>query len=84
MGEVIALVLVLIIVVSVLGGGAYFVVGVNRSHRPEVDSQSYKNHLALARWVEHCLADDMVRPIIPEVKQQSAKKLLAEFYDDHF
>lgn len=83
MGQVITLTILFVIVVFVLGGGIYFVVGVNKAQRPEVDSPSYINHLAMARWIENTLDDDMIRPIIASDDQQTARKLLAIFYKEH-
>ena len=43
------------------------------------------NHLAMARWVERQMGDDMVRCTISEDQQRLAELLLTEFYgdDDH-
>jgi hypothetical protein len=50
---------------------------------PGAEPASYGNHLAMARWIEGRLADDMVRPLLPEAEQDRARGLLSEFYGDH-
>jgi len=44
-----------------------------------------RNHLAMARWIERQLGDDLVRVTVPEAQRQLAEQLLVEFYgdDDH-
>lgn len=41
-----------------------------------------RNHLAMARWIDARVADDLVRPLIPEPEQHKARALLSEFYGD--
>jgi hypothetical protein len=43
------------------------------------------NHMAMARWIERQLRDDLVRVSIPPDQQGLAESLLVEFYgdDDH-
>lgn len=41
-----------------------------------------RNHLAMARWIERQLADDMVRVTIPPDQRGLAESLLTEFYGD--
>jgi len=53
------------------------------SQRGEVESaEVYKNHLAMARWIELQLKDDLVRSSVEEQEQVRAKRLLEEFYGD--
>jgi hypothetical protein len=81
-GELIAIVLVLVVVVVLLAGGITFAVKVTRPDPNAVESPQYRNHLAMARWIEHILNDDMVRVTIPADRQGSARKLLDEFYKE--
>jgi len=55
------------------------------SQRGEIESaKAYKNHLAMARWIELQLKDELVRSSVEEEEQARAKRLLDEFYgDDH-
>ncbi len=53
------------------------------SQRGEIESaEAYKNHLAMARWIELQLKDDLVRSSVEEQEQARAKRLLEEFYGD--
>ena len=53
------------------------------SQRGEIESAgAYKNHLAMARWIELQLKDDLVRSSVEEQEQARAKRLLEEFYGD--
>lgn len=40
------------------------------------------NHIAMARWIERQLGDDMVRVTIPPDQRDLAELLLVEFYGD--
>ena len=80
MGEIIGGALVLVAVVALLGGGVTFMVRTNRAGRDTTEQPDYRNHLAMARWIEHALDDDMERVVIPEERQASARRLLAGFY----
>lgn len=82
MGELIAIVLVLVLVVVLLAGGITFAVKVTRPDPNAIDSPQYRNHQAMARWIEHILDDDMVSVTIPADRQGSARKLLDEFYKE--
>jgi hypothetical protein len=81
-GELIAIVLLLVLVVVLLAGGITFAVKVTRPDPNAVESPQYRNHLAMARWIEHILNDDMVSVTIPADRQGSARKLLDEFYKE--
>lgn len=49
----------------------------------EIESaEAYRNHLAMARWIELQLKDDLVRTSVPEDEQARARRLLGEFYGD--
>jgi hypothetical protein len=49
----------------------------------EIESvEAYRNHLAMARWIELQLKDDLVRSSVAEEEQVRAKRLLDEFYGD--
>jgi hypothetical protein len=50
---------------------------------PGSEPAAYRNHLAMARWIEGRLSDDMVRPLLPAEEQERARGLLSEFYGDH-
>jgi len=53
------------------------------SQRVEIESaEAYKNHLAMARWIELQLKDDLVRSSVDEAEQVRAKRLLEDFYGD--
>jgi len=53
------------------------------SQRGVIESaEAYKNHLAMARWIELQLKDDLVRSSVEEQEQARAKRLLEEFYGD--
>lgn len=41
-----------------------------------------RNHLAMARWMERQLSDDLVRVSIPTDQRRLAEGLLGEFYGD--
>ena len=64
MGEIIGGALVLVAVVALLGGGVTFMVRTNRAGRDTTEQPDYRNHLAMARWIEHALDDDMERPTV--------------------
>ena len=83
MGEVIGIVLILVIVVVLIGGGMTFAVRITKPDPNALESPQFRNHMAMARWIEQAVNDDMVRVTIPAERQQSAKKLLDEFYRDH-
>lgn len=83
MGEVIGIVVILVIVVVLIGGGMTFAVRITKPDPNAVDSPQFRNHLAMARWIEQAVNDDMVRVTIPQERQQSAKRLLDEFYREN-
>ena len=57
------------------------IIGAGR--RSEIESpEAYRNHLAMARWIELQLKDDLVRSSVEEQEQARAKRLLEEFYGD--
>lgn len=35
----------------------------------------------LARWVDHAITDDMVRPLLPEAQIEKGKDLVRRYYD---
>jgi hypothetical protein len=80
MGEVIGIVVILVIVVVLIGGGITFAVRITKPDPNAVESPQFRNHMAMARWIEQAVNDDMVRVTLAAEKQESAKKLLAEFY----
>jgi flagellar basal body-associated protein FliL len=83
MGEVIGIVLILVIVVVLIGGGLTFAVRITKPDPSAVESPQFRNHMAMARWIEHAVTDDMVRVTLAPEKQQTAKKLLDEFYREN-
>jgi flagellar basal body-associated protein FliL len=82
-GEVIGIVLILVIVVVLIGGGMTFAVRITKPDPNAVESPQFRNHLAMARWIEQATNDDMIRVTIPPDKQQSAKRLLDDFYREN-
>jgi hypothetical protein len=59
------------------------VAGVATGPPAEIESvEAYRNHLAMARWIELQLKDDLVRSSVAEEEQARAKRLLEEFYGD--
>jgi hypothetical protein len=82
-GEVIGIVLILVIVVVLIGGGMTFAVRITKPDPNAVESPQFRNHMAMARWIEQTVNDDMVRVTIPSDKQQAAKRLLDEFYREN-
>lgn len=46
------------------------------------DSPQYRNHLAMARWIERHLRDDMVAVTIPPAEKDEAARLLEQFYGE--
>lgn len=82
MGEVLAGTVILIAVVSLLVGAAVAIPRAFRASAPEVDTPTYRNHLGMARWIEHVLLDDLERACVPEDRQQAARKLLSAFYNE--
>ena len=78
--------------VFLLAGGVFMVLGavylavlivqsVKRSAWPG-DSPQYRNHLAMARWIERHLRDDMVAVTIAPAEKDEAARLLQQFYGD--
>ena len=78
--------------VFLLAGGLFLVIAavylaisivqsVKRSAWPG-DSPQYRNHLAMARWIERHLRDDMVAVTIPPPEKEEATRLLQQFYGD--
>lgn len=68
--------LLLIAAVVFVAGGAC---GVLWSRRPAGEG-STANHRNMARWIDATINDDLVRPLIPETRINSARKYLVEFY----
>ncbi|MGI8793525.1 MAG: hypothetical protein ACR2H3_10155 [Acidimicrobiales bacterium] len=78
--------------VFLLAGGLFLIVGViylamasarmvKRSAWPG-DSPQYRNHLAMARWIERHLRDDMVAVTIQSAEKTEAARLLEQFYGE--
>ncbi len=82
MGEIIGSAIILIAVVVLVGGGISFAVHQLRPEPHTVDHPRFRNHLAMARWIEAMLRDDKVTPTIQSGDIARAKRLLAEFYDE--
>lgn len=82
MGEIIGIAVVAVLVLAVLGGGMMYVNRDVNAHAPVVKTADYRNHLGMARWIEHGLGDDMERACIPEERQAAARRLLAAFYEE--
>lgn len=78
--EVIAGTIVLLVVVIIAVGGWAFVQKLAKASKDTVETPDYRNHLAMARWIEHTLDDEMERVVIPAPRQKTARTLLAEFY----
>lgn len=81
------LLVVIVGVAVVVGGGVWAVRALAAPARPQqaalsTTSKTYRNHQAMARWVDRQLNDDMVRVTISEEDQGTARRLLAEFYDE--
>lgn len=75
--------LVIAIVVFLVLGAISLAVFIARSESSGPsphDSPDYRNHLAMARWIERQLNDDMVRVTVPEPAQVEARELLDRFY----
>ncbi len=52
-------------------------------HPSEVESvEAYRNHLAMARWIELQLKDDLVRSSVAAEEEERARRLLKDFYGD--
>jgi hypothetical protein len=81
-GEVIVIVVILVIVVVLVGGGLTFAVRITKPDPNALESPLYRNHLAMARWIEQILNDEMVRVTIPAERQQAAKRLVDDFFRD--
>lgn len=78
--------------VLIMAGGVFMVIlavyliiaitqTVKRSAWPG-DSPQYRNHLAMARWIERHLRDDMVAVTIPPAEKDEAARLLEQFYGE--
>jgi hypothetical protein len=81
-GEIIVLA-VLIVVMGGVGTGLAAAAKTNRKERLDAtETPEYRNHLAMARWIEHTLEDDMERVVVPEARQKRARTLLADFYKE--
>lgn len=80
MGDVLAAVIVLVVVIVMITGGVGALWHTSKDAKPETQRPEYRNHLAMARWIEHTLDDDMERVVVPENRQRIARKLLSEFY----
>lgn len=68
--------ILLTVVGAFITGGAC---GVLWSRRPAGEG-STANHRNMARWIDATINDDLVRPLIPEARIDSARKYLVEFY----
>jgi hypothetical protein len=90
-------VIVDVLVVLVIIGVAYWLISpmLNRQrtgssitpsaggHPSEVESaEAYRNHLAMARWIELQLKDDLVRSSVAADEEERARRLLKDFYGD--
>ncbi len=82
MGEVLGGAIVLVAVVVLLLGGVALATQLFRSSRGELETPRFRNHQAMARWIDGVLSDEMTRPLIPEDRLRAARRLLAEFYDE--
>jgi hypothetical protein len=75
-------VLCAVVVTAVL---TYAVAGQHRAPPPREllpSSPEYRNHQAMARWIERRLDDEMVRPLLGEADQSEARRLLTDFYGE--
>lgn len=45
-------------------------------------TSQFRNHQAMARWIDHQLSDEMASASIPSAERQAGRDLLAEFYGD--
>lgn len=87
MGEVLGVLLLLVVGVPVVVGGVVWAarsLGAGPALPPALPASSldFRNHQAMARWIERQLNDDMVRVTMTEDDQTTARKLLADFYDE--
>lgn len=82
MGEIIGSAIVLLAVVVLVGGGVTVVAHQLRPEPHSVESPRFRNHQAMARWIETILRDDKVNHAIPPADQERARTLLATFYDE--
>lgn len=72
---------VVFVVIAAVYLAVSIVQSVKRSAWPG-DSPQYRNHLAMARWIERHLRDDMVAVTIPEREKVEAARLLEQFYGE--
>ena len=82
MGEVLGAAIVLVAVVVLVSGGVGIVVRQTRPDPNALDSPRYRNHLAMARWIESMLRDEMVSCTIAAADQERGRRLLADFYGE--
>ena len=87
MGEVLEVLVLLVVGVPVVVGGLVWAArslgaGPPRPPALPTSSRDFRNHQAMARWIERQLNDDMVRVTLSEDDQAAAAKLLADFYDE--
>lgn len=80
MGEVVGGILLIVIFGSFIGLMVFAVLP--RKPQPNNGELDYKNHLAMAIWIDHQLRDDMVSCTISESDKKLAHKLLNEFYKE--
>ena len=82
MGAILGATIVLVIVVATIVGAVVVVSRTANASRPLTELPEYRNHLAMARWIEHVLDDDLERACIPEERQVKARHLLSAFYNE--
>ena len=81
------MVVLLVVVLGLLAAGEATVVVLVSARTPPPrellpSSPEYRNHQAMARWIQRRLDDDLVRPLVREEDQEEARRLLAEFYGE--
>lgn len=82
MGEVIGSAIVLLAVVVMVGGGLAVVLHLVRHDPHAVESPRFRNHQAMARWIDAVLRTPGVAGEISSEDADRARHLLAEFYGE--
>lgn len=86
MGEVVAIAVIVVLAVAGFVVAARAVLGGNPRALSDparaLEPGTHRNHLAMARWIDARIHDDMVRPLLSEPDVERARSLLAEFYGE--
>lgn len=78
-------VITLVVGVVVICAAVVAVVATSRTPPPREllpSAPEYRNHQAMARWIQRRVDDELLRPMLAEADQVEARRLLGEFYGE--